>query len=244
LEVEQRQRTIARTLQESLMPRTLPQIQGFELHVEYWPALGDMEVGGDFYDVFPLDERRWGLVLGDVCGKGAAAAAVTSTARHSLRAAAMHIRDETRVMRWVHDAIAAQPDAPYCTLVYAVLDPADTVTMRVVLAGHEQGVRISANGDVEPIGEYGTLLGVFAPVVTIHSLTLEPGDLVVFHTDGVTDAPGDEPLPREELIELAVQGRHGPLADIGRSIRAALDRRRPHGDRDDTALMLLRRDAT
>ncbi|HEY7625817.1 MAG TPA: GAF domain-containing SpoIIE family protein phosphatase [Ilumatobacteraceae bacterium] len=241
LEVEQRQRTIARTLQESLLPRQLPQIDGFELHVEYWPALTDMEVGGDFYDVFAIDEQRWGMVIGDVCGKGAAAAAVTGTARHSLRAAATHIRDETRIIRWVHDAIAAQPDAPYCTMAYAVLELGDAASLRVVLAGHEQGVRIGANGDVVDIGRYGTLLGVFSPVVDVHSIALQPGDLVVFHTDGVTDAPGDEGLSRTELIDLIVALRNGPLDEIGRQIRAALDRRRPNGDRDDTALLLLRR---
>ena len=241
LEVEQRQRTIARTLQESLLPRSLPDIDGFELHVEYWPAMTDMDVGGDFYDVFPLDDRRWGMVIGDVCGKGAAAAAVTGTARHSLRAAATHIRDETRIIRWVHDAIAAQPDAPYCTLVYAVLELADTARLRVVLAGHEQGALISSGGSVDNIGRYGSLLGVFTPVVEVHSVTLDPGDLVVFHTDGVTDAPSDEALPRDELIGLIADMRDAALPDIGRRVRETLDRRRPRGDRDDTALLLLRR---
>lgn len=241
LEVEQRQRTIARTLQESLLPRSLPDIDGFELHVEYWPAITEMEVGGDFYDVFPLDERRWGMVIGDVCGKGAAAAAVTGTARHSLRAAATHIRDEARIIRWVHDAIAAQPDAPYCTLVYAVLELADSANLRVVLAGHEQGALISAGGTVDNIGRYGSLLGVFTPSVDVHSLTLEPGDLVVFHTDGVTDAPRDEALPRAELIDLIAEMRDADLREIGRRVRDTLDDRRPQGDRDDTALLLLRR---
>ncbi|MGZ4702803.1 MAG: SpoIIE family protein phosphatase [Ilumatobacteraceae bacterium] len=241
LEIEQGQRAIARTLQASLLPDTLPEIDGFELHVEYWPALTDMEVGGDFYDVFPIDDRRWGLVIGDVCGKGAAAAAVTGTARHSLRAAATHIRDEVRIIQWVHDAIVAQPDAPYCTMVYAVLEIADDATLRVVLAGHDQGMRICADGEVAGLGRFGTLLGVIPPTVEVDSITLAPGDLVVFHTDGVTDAPGGEALRREELIELMSRFRSEPLADIGRHVREALDSRRPLGDRDDTALLLLRR---
>jgi serine phosphatase RsbU (regulator of sigma subunit) len=240
LEIEQGQRVIARTLQASLLPRELPAIDGFELHVEYWPALTDMEVGGDFYDVFRIDDRRWGLVIADVCGKGAAAAAVTGTARHSLRAAATHIRDEARVIQWVHEAILAQPDAPYCTMAYAVLDVANS-GLRVALAGHDQGVRIDAGGTVLDLGRFGTLLGVIAPVIEVHEITLAPGDLVVFHTDGVTDAPSNEALTRDDLIELIRGHRLAPLDEIGRHLRAALDGRRPNGDRDDTALLLLRR---
>jgi serine phosphatase RsbU (regulator of sigma subunit) len=240
VESERRQRSIARTLQASLLPRDLPSIDGFDIHVEYWPATSDMDVGGDFYDVFPIEAGRWGMVLGDVCGKGAAAAAVTGTARHSLRAAATHIRDEARVIGWVHDAIAAQPDAPYCTMAYAVLD-ASRADLRVVLAGHDQGIHIDRSGAVSHLGRYGTLLGIVSPVVEVDARSLEPGDLVVFHTDGVTDAPRGEAMERAELIELLSAVRDRPLAEIGATLRAALDRRRPSGDRDDTALLLLRR---
>jgi serine phosphatase RsbU (regulator of sigma subunit) len=110
-----------------------------------------------------------------------------------------------------------------------------------VLAGHEQGALISAGGNVDNIGRYGSLLGVFTPVVDVHSLTVEPGDLVVFHTDGVTDAPIAEALPRDELIKLIAEMRDSPLDEIGRRVRETLDQRRPRGDRDDTALLLLRR---
>ena len=216
-------------------------IAGFDLHVEYWPAMADMDVGGDFYDVFPIDDMRWGMVLGDVCGKGAAAAAVTGTARHSLRAAATHIRDESRIIRWVHDAIVAQDDAPYCTMAYAVLDLSGGAGLRVVLAGHDQGIRIRVDGSVEHLGSFGTLLGIVPPVVEVQETALGPGDLVVFHTDGVTDAPRGEAVERAELISLLVQLRGRPLADIGTELRRVLDARRPLGDRDDTALLLLRR---
>jgi serine phosphatase RsbU (regulator of sigma subunit) len=240
LEIEQGQRIIARTLQASLLPRELPAIDGFDLHVEYWPALTDMEVGGDFYDAFRIDDRRWGLVIGDVCGKGAAAAAVTGTARHSLRAAATHIRDEARIIQWVHDAIVAQPEAPYCTMAFAVLDVVDDC-LRVVLAGHEHGVRVDVGSNVTDLGRYGTLLGVIEPAVEVHAIDLAPGDLVVFHTDGVTDAPRQEALTRADLVELIVRHRAATLEEIGGHIRRALDARRPNGDRDDTALLLLRR---
>jgi serine phosphatase RsbU (regulator of sigma subunit) len=201
-----------------------------------------MDVGGDFYDVFPIDERRWGLVIGDVCGKGAGAAAVTATARQSLRAAATHIRDETRVIQWVHDAVVSQPEAPYCTIAYAVLDlGGDEPTLRVIIAGQDQGVLVPREGSAVDVGEFGTLLGIVPPVLHPQSITLDHGDLVIFYTDGLTDAPGGEALEREELIELIVAMRGEPLEDIGTRVRAALDKRRPNGDRDDTALVLLRR---
>jgi len=245
IESEQRQRDIARTLQASLLPRELPVIDGFELHVEYWSATTDMDVGGDFYDVFAIDDARWGMVLGDVCGKGAAAAAVTGTARQSLRAAATHIRDESRIIRWVHDAIVSQAHAPYCTMAYAVLDRGNHAgtgaQLRVVLAGHDQGILVSDCGEVTSLGRFGTLLGIVPPVVDVDIAELQPGDLVVFHTDGVTDAPRGEAMDRTELIDLLVGLRSAPLADIGRELRRALDARRPVGDRDDTALLLLRR---
>jgi serine phosphatase RsbU (regulator of sigma subunit) len=200
-----------------------------------------MDVGGDFYDVFPIDERRWGLVIGDVCGKGAAAAAVTATARQSLRAAATHIRDETRVIQWVHDAVVSQPDAPYCTIAFAVLDLGGEPMLRVIIAGQDQGVLVRPSGSVVDVGEFGTLLGIVPPVLHLRSMTVDVGDLLAFYTDGLTDAPGGEALDRPELIELLVGMRDDPLRAIGARVRAALDARRPNGDRDDTALVLLRR---
>jgi serine phosphatase RsbU (regulator of sigma subunit) len=241
LEIEQRQRQIAQTLQASLLPRELPVIDGFEIHVEYWPAAADMDVGGDFYDIFAIDESRWALVIGDVCGKGAPAAAVTGTARHSLRAAATHIRDERRVIRWVHDAIVAHADAPFCTLAYAVVETGEVSRLRVVLAGHDRGLRIDSAGHVTDLGVHGTLLGVLPPSLGVHEVELAHGDLVVFYTDGVTDAPAGEALERSELAELLRTHRHAPLPDIGAGLRGVLDARRADGDRDDTALLMLRR---
>ena len=226
LEVEQRQRVIASTLQASLLPHVLPAIPGYELHVEYWAAATDMDVGGDFYDAFAIGDRRWGFVLGDVCGKGAAAAAAIGTARQSMRAAAMHIRDERRAIRWVHDAIS-QADAPFCTLAYLVLDLRQRPTLRTVLAGHDQGLRVRADGRVDTLGRFGTLLGVVEPVVHVERTTIAPGDVIVFHTDGLTDAPTSEAFTRDELAALVVAHRDEPLADIGRAVRTELDGRRP-----------------
>ena len=175
-----------------------------------------------------------------MCGKGAPAAAVTATVRHSLRAAATHIRDEQRIIQWVHDAIISQPDAPYCTIVYAVLDLSADATLRVVLAGHDQGVSISSTA-MSPI--WGSTARCSASSNRPFSRgrpTLTVGDLVVFHTDGVTDAPrrrGDRSVRADRPA--------GSACALDRWTRSAggpgvLDERRQYGDRDDTALLLLR----
>jgi serine phosphatase RsbU (regulator of sigma subunit) len=109
-----------------------------------------------------------------------------------------------------------------------------------VLAGHERGVRVRPDGEVTELGNYGTLLGVIAPIVYVDTTSLASGDLVVFYTDGITDTPPHEAMERDELVELLVALRTAPLAEIGRTLRERLDDRRPNGDRDDTALLLLR----
>ena len=96
VELLEEQRRIADVLQASLLPTTLPSIDGVELHAEHWPEASGQRVGGDFYDVFPIPDDRWGVLIGDVCGKGVEAAAVTATARHTARAAAMHLRAPAR----------------------------------------------------------------------------------------------------------------------------------------------------
>ena len=101
-------------------------------------------------------------------------------------------------------------------MVYAVLDIADDAMLRVVLAGHDQGMRIRVDGEVADLGRYGTLLGVVPPSSRSTRSPLAPGDLVVFHTDGVTDAPGDEALATRRAHRAADELRSEPLDEIGR----------------------------
>lgn len=127
----------AATLQQTLLPPVLPTVPGLELARHYHPA-SPRDVGGDFYDVFRLDARRWGFFLGDVCGKGAAAAALTSLARYTLRAAAHHFVDEpAAVLAALNDALLADPaaDNRFCTALYGVLGIAGNSTAAVTLAG-------------------------------------------------------------------------------------------------------------
>lgn len=236
------QRSIARTLQTSLRPSALPQIPGADLAIHYWPANDELDVSGDLYDVFAIDADRWALVVGDVCGKGVAAAAITAAARHSLRAAALHMRDPARVLRWVHDAIEAHPTQTFCTVAYAVLDLSREPLLEIALGGHDRAIVVGADGSVRDVGTPGTLLGLLTPDIRVEEAKLAPGDLIVLFTDGITDAPVAEAMEREELAGLLATHRHEPLDRIGEAIRAELAARRPNGSRDDAALLLVRLD--
>ena len=234
------QRHIASTLQRSMLPSALPEIAGVELAAYHWPGGTGVRVSGDFYDVFPVGESRWGLLIGDVCGKGVEAAVVTSVARHTARAAALHLEDPAEVLRWVHDAIAVQSEGRFCTVAYGVLHLTPKgATLSLSLGGHPQPVRVNRNGS-EFLGRAGTLLGTVEPTLHRTDLVLEPGDLVAFYTDGITDAPGGQNLTEAELAALLVETWERDLHEIAAVLRTELGARRGRQEQDDTALLLVR----
>ncbi len=238
------QHHVASVLQRSLLPALLPPVPGFEVAAHYWAEGEGITVGGDFYDIVPLGAGRFAILIGDVCGKGVEAAAVTAAARHTARAAAMHFPEPEAVLRWVHDAIAIHAGGILCTLAYAVLDTAaDPPTLAVALAGHPQAILVGADGAVSDIGRHGTLLGAIPPALHTDHCTVGPGDLLAFYTDGITDAPGAAALDHRELRSWLAQHASEPLPAIGEALHAELMGRRPGGLRDDVALVLLRRSA-
>jgi sigma-B regulation protein RsbU (phosphoserine phosphatase) len=190
-----RARLLAKTLQESLIPPELPRIPGLQIAGRYRPAGTGDEVGGDFYDVFSTGGEDWAIAVGDVCGKGAPAAVVTSLARHTVRAAAIRTRMPKTALAAVNNALLRQHDPlRFCSLVHARLrrDPAGRLRLTVSSGGHPLPLLVSAAGRGGPIGSPGTLLGVVARP-TLHDTTVElhPGDVVLFFTDGVTEARRD-----------------------------------------------------
>ena len=156
---------IASRLQHSLLPPHLPEVPGMEIAARFRPAGEANEVGGDFYDIFETAPGRWALVIGDVCGKGADAAAVTAIARYTLRAAAMQAEEgPEHALRLLNDVLMQQvsPDR-FCTVAYATLDLSDgAARLSVASGGHPTPLIVRADGTVSPIGEPGTLLGVVA----------------------------------------------------------------------------------
>ncbi len=182
---------IAATLQSSLLPVGLPSIPGCELAAVYEPAGAAHEVGGDFYDVFPLDGSRWGVVLGDVSGKGAPAAAVTALVRYTLRTLALEHDRPSEVLRRLNDVLLRDGDGErYCTVAYAVARvTAAGVDLRLCLGGHHPPLLRSAAGRVRPVGEVGTAIGLIdEPELTDTAVRLGPGDLLCLFTDGLVEA--------------------------------------------------------
>lgn len=236
------QRWIATTLQRSLLPAEIPAIPGVEIAARYWPSTAGLEVGGDFYDVFGLGRRGWGIVIGDVCGKGVGAASLTAAARHSARAAARHVTHPDEVLAWVYDAVIAQVTDRFLTMAYATIDLSGAeAVLTVSLGGHPRPILVRAGGSVESLGRFGTLIGMnVTPAFHTDSTTLRCGDLVAFYTDGLTDAPDDRALSEVELAALLATHHDGPLDGVAEAIHASILERSGNDIDDDAALVLVR----
>nr|WP_318218629.1 SpoIIE family protein phosphatase [Streptomyces sp. SCL15-6] len=190
-----RLRQLATTLQTTLLPPTLANVPGLDVAAHYHIASID-EVGGDFYDLFPLAAGTWGLFLGDVCGKGAAAAAVTSLARYTLRAAAVYDPDPAAVLSnlntvLLHEYNGTEPR--FCTVVFGLLTPGgEQGGFRVTLAsgGHPPALLMRADGSAEYLPTPGgQLIGVLPDAdIATTTLRLDAGDTLLLHTDGLTEA--------------------------------------------------------
>jgi GAF domain-containing protein len=234
---------IARTLQRSLLPPRLPAVDGIEVAARYRAAGEGTEVGGDFYDVFEVGKNAWAVMIGDVCGKGPGAAAVTGLARHTLRAASMNEWRPRRVLLMLNDALVRDEVDEYCTAVFARFTRVGT-QVRVTLAcgGHPPPLFLGANGRVEVAGEPGTLLGVFPdPELATAVIDLQPGDGLLFYTDGVTESRGPGiGLSEEALRELLTERAGGSAEALADAVEQAAVAAQPGGPRDDIALVCLR----
>lgn len=242
---------LARTLQASLLPPTLPEIAGVELAAEYRPLGEGIEVGGDFYDAFPSGrQEEWALVVGDVCGKGAQAAAVTALARHTLRAAALRARRPAVILSVLNEVMLREPaERPFLTAVYLVLrpgrsDPAagpEGVAVTLAVAGHPLPLLLRADGSVHEVGEPGSLVGVLEdPELTDVSVELQPGDTMVLYTDGVTEARAGSLLFGDARLRAALARCVGLRAgEISTALTDAVGRFQQGPPRDDLALLVL-----
>ena len=229
---------IARTLQNSLLPDALPQIDGWELAVLYRPAGRGNQVGGDFYDFWEAG-GEWMMMIGDVTGKGVDAAAVTSLVRHTAVTASDYEPGPVQVLRRVHSTLERQRTLSLCTaLCLRFSGPRGTIAA----GGHPLPLVVSGEGAFE-IGRHGTLLGAFPESSWPETaFELRRGDTLVAFTDGVTDAVGErgERFGVERLREV-LAGTYGLDAmDARARVAAALDAFQAGEQADDTALVIMR----
>jgi PAS domain S-box-containing protein len=235
---------VARTLQRSLLPPALPDIPGVDIAARYLAAGEESEVGGDFYDCFPIAPGEWAAVIGDVCGKGAEAAAVTALARHTIRAAVVHDPRPASVLRELNEAVLRHGnDFRFLTVLFVRLSLAeDGVEACVGTGGHPLPIVLRASGEAGAVGRPGMLLGIVAePELSETSVRLRPGDALVLFTDGVTEAsPVDDALGPERLAELVGSCAGKDASRIAAGIEARVLELQRGQPRDDVAVLVLR----
>lgn len=231
------------TLQQSLLPPVAPTITGLDLARRFHTA-SELDLGGDFFDVFPSGDGRWGVVMGDVCGRGVGAAALTALARYTVRAAAIDEGEPLQVLRLLNRAILdADAGERFCTLTYTIVEPTETGA-RVTLAcgGHPLPLVLRADGTVEEVGSPGSAIGLFEDLdVTAVDLDLAPGDSIAFFTDGYTEARApDGRFAPDLLMRTLERAAGGDAESLVSAIDAAVLAFEGGNPRDDMALLVVR----
>ena len=237
---------IATQLQVSLMPDTLPTVPGMDIASGFRPAGEGQEIGGDFYDVFECSEDCWMVVIGDVCGKGAEAAALTALARYTLRAAAIQEGAEpAELLTQLNEAILRQRhDMRFVSAVCAFvnLDREGCARVQVCVAGHLPPLLVDDGGDVRPVaGGAGPVLGVWDELeLTEEEVRLGLGQRLVLYTDGVLDAQRSAELTERGLAHLLGGFAAGSAADTVAEIERTVLGDAGGRGRDDIAVVVLR----
>jgi serine phosphatase RsbU (regulator of sigma subunit)/CHASE3 domain sensor protein/putative methionine-R-sulfoxide reductase with GAF domain len=239
----EREHAVAQTLQASLLPRALPAIEGFDIAGRLVAGAPGVDVGGDFYDAFEIADGIWGLAIGDVCGKGVDAAALTSLARHTLRAAAHERATPSDVLELLNRAVLAEnKPGQFLTAIFARLEALPDGRFRLVFAcgGHPPPVVLDAGLESRPLRCAGTLLGVVEdPELGDATVELDVGDTLLLYTDGLTEAGAPSRLLTTEDVarllasvrgETASQTAEGCLREALAASGGAI--------RDDTAVLV------
>ncbi|MFB6842852.1 SpoIIE family protein phosphatase [Streptomyces sp. NPDC056361] len=236
---------ISQSLQRSLLPPGLPEIPGVEVDVIYRAAGEGNEVGGDFYDLFPIRDGAYGFAIGDVCGTGPQAAAVTGLARHALRLLAREGFGGPAVLERLNAAILDEGDrSRFLTLLYGEMrpQPDGSAILKVVCAGHPLPLRLRPDGTVEPAAEPQPLLGVMDDLELYEqTITLDPGDVLLCVTDGVTERrEGTRMLGDDGLAEVLKTCTGLTAGAVASRILRAVERFAQAPASDDMAILAMR----
>lgn len=230
IELEQAERLMqaelrqAAEIQRGLLPKSDPVLPGFDIAGHTEPC---RTVNGDYYDYLPMSGGRLALIVGDVAGKGLSAALLVSAIQARLHTIGEEdLPVEQMVARLNRGMIRNMPGGRFITMVVSVLDGA-TGALRYTNAGHNHPLLVRASGQIEPLDVGGLLLGILAQAEYAGAdIVMEPGDVLVFFSDGVTEAANaaDEEFGEQRLAELVRTMRDQPAAEIGAAIREAVRR--------------------
>jgi serine phosphatase RsbU (regulator of sigma subunit) len=234
---------VASTLQRSLLPEALPRIPRLEIGTWFRPAGDGTVIGGDFFDVWRVSGDEFGAAIGDVCGKGPSAAAVTALARHTIRTASILQKSPADVLRVCNDAVRRRVGSGrFCTaLVINGRPHPDGFEITVACGGHQPPLLIHSSGEYEEVGRPGTLLGIWREIdVSEASAVIRPGESLVLWTDGIPDrrGPGQRfgQARLEAVISASAGGDAAQIADhVGRAARDFA----AEAPQDDAAVLVL-----
>ncbi|MCP3818635.1 SpoIIE family protein phosphatase [Streptomyces sp. A3M-1-3] len=236
---------ISQSLQRSLLPPGLPDVPGVEVEVIYRAAGEGNEVGGDFYDLFPIRDGAYGFAIGDVCGTGPEAAAVTGLARHALRLLAREGFGGPAVLERLNAAILDEgARSRFLTLLYGELWPQEdgSAVLKVVCAGHPLPLRLRQDGSVEAAAEPQPLLGVMEDLELYEqTVTLDPGDVLLCVTDGVTERrEGTRMLGDDGLADVLTSCTGLTAGAVASRVLRAVERFAAEPASDDMAILAMR----
>jgi serine phosphatase RsbU (regulator of sigma subunit) len=239
---------VADELQEALRPPVLPTAPGVDFGAEFVPATSGADVGGDFYDVFPVRRNRWFASIGDVCGKGAQAAVVTGIVRDVMRVLVGDDRPTARMLASLNRTLLANGSDRYATVATAMVTRLETVgksrvlEVALTLAGHDRPILVRADGATRAVGECGTAVGLVDQFdVSEVIVTLRQGESLVFVTDGVTERrDGIRMFGTKRLRQLLSQLAGSPAQVIATAVREEVVAFAADPPRDDIAVLVLR----
>jgi sigma-B regulation protein RsbU (phosphoserine phosphatase) len=235
----ERDLALARSIQLGLLPERPPVLDGFEIGVAHRPSL---EVGGDYYDFIALAPDTILTVVADVEGKGVGSAMVMANLQATLHALLAHLHSLERLVESLNDMMLADTRGQkFMTMFVGLLDQPRR-TLHYVNAGHVQPAVVRVNGDVEYLTEGGMVVGLFAGVRYERGhVKLHPGDVVVFCTDGITEAnnSSEEEFGTQQLVDLVTRERHLPAQEIVQAVMTSVDTFSRGGTHEDDRVILI-----
>lgn len=233
---------IAREIQFSLLPQVIPQQVGYEIASVFIPCY---TVGGDYYDFLPLSDDEMGIAIGDVSGKSTPAALMMASAQASLRTlASLKVADPEVTIQRLNQLLCRSPSNKYVTFFYGILNH-KTNRLSYVNAGHCYPLILKADGRIDRLETGGTVLGFFKDAVYTHGVyDLEPQDLMLLYTDGVSELidSNEEEFGTERIIAILKQLQHKPIAEVKEMLVRKLEEHRDNQPQfDDLTFVLLKR---